>query len=55
MEIDSGSEESPQTSSTKATPLSDIALPPTTCANSNSSLKVSFSDRALAKACDFAV
>ncbi|VDK83547.1 unnamed protein product [Litomosoides sigmodontis] len=55
MEIDSDSEGNPQTSSTKETPLSDIALPPTTYINSNSSLTVSFPDSALAKACDFAV
>uniref|UniRef100_A0A1I8ENF2 BOD1/SHG1 domain-containing protein n=1 Tax=Wuchereria bancrofti TaxID=6293 RepID=A0A1I8ENF2_WUCBA len=35
MEIDSDSEQSPQTSSTKETPLSDIALPPTTYPNPN--------------------
>ncbi|KAK6109975.1 COMPASS (Complex proteins associated with Set1p) component shg1 family protein [Brugia pahangi] len=42
MEIDSDSEQSPQTGSTKETPLSDIALPPTTYPNPNLSSTVSF-------------
>ncbi|CAG9534687.1 unnamed protein product [Cercopithifilaria johnstoni] len=48
MEIDSDSEQSPQMSSTKETPLSDIALPPTTCPNSNSFI-MSSSPAALTK------
>lgn len=35
MEIDSDSGQSPQTSSTKETPLSDIALPPAAYPNPN--------------------
>lgn len=50
MEIDSDSEQSPQTTSTKETPLSDIALPPTTYPNSNVSSTVSFPHATLAKA-----
>ncbi|EJW86700.1 hypothetical protein WUBG_02388 [Wuchereria bancrofti] len=50
MEIDSDSEQSPQTSSTKETPLSDIALPPTTYPNPNLSSTMSFPHAAHAKA-----
>lgn len=49
MEIDSDSDQNPQISSTKETPLSDIALPPTTCPNSNSSIRMSYPR---AKACE---
>uniref|UniRef100_A0AAF5PGA7 BOD1/SHG1 domain-containing protein n=1 Tax=Wuchereria bancrofti TaxID=6293 RepID=A0AAF5PGA7_WUCBA len=49
MEIDSDSEQSPQTSSTKETPLSDIALPPTTYPNPNLSSTMSFPHAAHAK------
>ncbi|KAM3726880.1 Biorientation of chromosomes in cell division protein 1-like [Dirofilaria immitis] len=49
MEIDSDSEQSLQTSSTKETPLSDIALPPTTYPNSNLSSTTSFPHTILTK------
>ncbi|EFO26097.2 hypothetical protein LOAG_02392 [Loa loa] len=49
MEIDSDSEQSPQISATKETPLSDIALPPTAYPNSNLSSTMSFPHAALAE------
>uniref|UniRef100_A0A915PRZ4 BOD1/SHG1 domain-containing protein n=1 Tax=Setaria digitata TaxID=48799 RepID=A0A915PRZ4_9BILA len=54
MEIDSDSEQNPQTSSTKETPLSDIALPPTICPNADLSSTVSVAHTALVKAGDIA-
>ncbi|VDO45095.1 unnamed protein product [Onchocerca flexuosa] len=54
MEIDSDSEQNPQTGSTKETPLSDIALPPSTYPNSNMSSTVSFPHATLAKAANIA-
>lgn len=50
MEIDSDSEQNLQTSSAKETPLSDIALPPSTYPNSDLSSTVSFPHATLAKA-----
>ncbi|KAL3981762.1 COMPASS (Complex proteins associated with Set1p) component shg1 family protein [Acanthocheilonema viteae] len=49
MEIDSDSEQSPETSSTKEIPLSDIALPSATYPNSNLSFTMSYPHAALAK------
>uniref|UniRef100_A0A0R3S3M6 L27 domain-containing protein n=1 Tax=Elaeophora elaphi TaxID=1147741 RepID=A0A0R3S3M6_9BILA len=50
MEIDSDSEQGPQTSPTKQISLSDIALPPTTYPNSTLSSTMSFPHAALTKA-----